>query len=761
MRTSQAARYARWSGMAAGAIAAVTLGVFLHRAWLARQERRQAPTPAPPSVERLSSELTFSKVEKDRTIFTVKASRSTEFKANDENLLEDVQITIFGREGTRHDTLHTRSCQYEKDSGEIRCDGEVQIDLQSAKDAARADAATRRAHVETRRVSFDRSSGVARTDEKVTFAFANCQGEGVGVSYRSGDGVLRLDKDVKLWLRPSGTAGASEEKQVEVTGSGLEYRRDTRRMQLAGPVRAVTESSEMTAGEMALELDASFRPQKLVALAGRDGSRPQARSTQAKGETQMAADEVAAEFHTEGWLQDIVATGRVEGQFKGEKGNEDFHADKTRASFWPRSERLKEVDATGNVALEDSWQGGVRRRLETNALKVLFTEAGKNRGYHVESAETLEPGTVEWAEAGEKGGKVVTRLSGDVLRARFAEKGRAQQVDVVNHVQVERRAEGQPNETATAQSGTAKFNRDGNWAQVDLKGDVRLEEAPVGQAANGRSARADAATFVRATQSAALTGNAVVSDEAARTTARRITFEQATGEIRAEGGVRTTEMQAGRGGVGLAPQAANLSADHLEANSQTGRAVYTGHARLWQGDAVIEADAIELLRPARQLNARGGVRAEFAQAALAQQTATQPQRGATWRVRAGTLTYWDADGKARLEKNVRAESAEGVIQAEAVDLYFTRTAGQGQQVTRAVATGGVEVRQGDRRATAERGEYTVAEGKFVLSGGNPTIFDASSGTTTGRQLTFYNADDTIIVDSELGSRTLTKHRVEK
>ena len=283
----------------------------------------------------------------------------------------------------------------------------------------------------------------------------------------------------------------------------------------------------------------------------------------------------------------------------------------------------------------------------------------------------------------------------------------------------------------------------------------------MGQAANGRSARADAATFVRATQSAALTGNAVVSDEAARTTARRITFEQATGEIRAEGGVRTTEMQAGRGGVGLAPQAANLSADHLEANSQTGRAVYTGHARLWQGDAVIEADAIELLRPARQLNARGGVRAEFAQAALAQQTATQPQRGATWRVRAGTLTYWDADGKARLEKNVRAESAEGVIQAEAVDLYFTRTAGQGQQVTRAVATGGVEVRQGDRRATAERGEYTVAEGKFVLSGGNPTIFDASSGTTTGRQLTFYNADDTIIVDSELGSRTLTKHRVEK
>jgi lipopolysaccharide export system protein LptA len=78
-----------------------------------------------------------------------------------------------------------------------------------------------------------------------------------------------------------------------------------------------------------------------------------------------------------------------------------------------------------------------------------------------------------------------------------------------------------------------------------------------------------------------------------------------------------------------------------------------------------------------------------------------------------------------------------------------------------VGTGGVIVEQGSRRATAERGEYTATEGKFVMSGGNPTLFDGASGTTTGRQLTFFLADDTIIVDSENGSRTLTKHRVEK
>ena len=113
-----------------------------------------------------------------------------------------------------------------------------------------------------------------------------------------------------------------------------------------------------------------------------------------------------------------------------------------------------------------------------------------------------------------------------------------------------------------------------------------------------------------------------------------------------------------------------------------------------------------------------------------------------------------------------------------MDLYFTRAttnpasgskssthgippASGAKQISRAVGTGGVIVDQAGRRATAERGEYTASDGKFVMSGGNPTLYDGSAGTTTGRQLTFYLADDTIIVDSENGSRTLTKHRVEK
>src|SRR5216683_1031178 len=85
-------------------------------------------------------------------------------------------------------------------------------------------------------------------------------------------------------------------------------------------------------------------------------------------------------------------------------------------------------------------------------------------------------------------------------------------------------------------------------------------------------------------------GKALARDATAETQAPRITFAQTTGEIRAEGGVRSTDFSAKGSGAQLAAVPANISADTLQANSRTGRALYTGHARLWQGDSVLEAD---------------------------------------------------------------------------------------------------------------------------------------------------------------------------
>jgi len=163
------------------------------------------------------------------------------------------------------------------------------------------------------------------------------------------------------------------------------------------------------------------------------------------------------------------------------------------------------------------------------------------------------------------------------------------------------------------------------------------------------------------------------------------------------------------------------------------------------------------------LNANGNVRAVFPQTP---QPGSNPAATPVWHISAGSLSYWDAEDRAHLEKDVFVQSADQRIRAPLLDLYFTRTgankSGEGgtSEISRAVGTGGVVVEQGNRRGTAERGLYTAADQKFVLTGGNPTLFDPVEGTTTGRELTFYRADDTIIVDSGNGLRTMTRHRVQ-
>src|SRR5258707_5911754 len=248
MKRSEAAKYARWSAAAALLLASLTAGVYLERKWAAYQEQQKAPPPAPQDVTRLSSGLTFSKGEGTQKIFTVEASKATEFRDKDARLLDDVKITIFGNKGERHDTIHTQSCQYEKMGGNMACSGEVQIDLESRADAQRAAKnpgirTEQKVHVETRGVIFNRATGMARTDQPVKFVFPNGAGEAVGVEYHSEEGTVRLLRDVQFSLKPpendiagKKTARVNTKEPIHVTVKSLDFWRESRTMQLDGPV---------------------------------------------------------------------------------------------------------------------------------------------------------------------------------------------------------------------------------------------------------------------------------------------------------------------------------------------------------------------------------------------------------------------------------------------------------------------------------------------------------------------------------------------
>ncbi len=826
MRRSEAARYARWSAAGALVLAGITTAVYLKRGYTRHIERKQAPPAAPADVTRQSNGINFKKNDGTRTIFQVQASKSTDFKGQDASLLEEVVVTIFGKAGDRHDVIRTHSCQYDQKSGDITCDGDVRIDAMSAADAELAErnpslAEARGTRVETRGVTFNRESGLASTNERVTFAFPSGTGDGTGLQYNSDEGTLRLLHDVRLRLtqapattaKKTGVSAAVDPRageDVRVKGSSLDFSRDSRLLHLLGPAEAETAAERLTAGELTLTLDDDFRAQTLVAsTSGSD--RPRVVSTKPGEEMNLESDSLTAHFVPEGWITKLDAAGHVTGFRKNATDEDAMTGDTGTLTFWPRFSQPKELNVNGNAVLRTKEEKtGDTRTLQTAAFRMEFAGGKEHESSKPLTAETLAAGTMEWTDSATQGGTIVparTQLQADKLAMTFTDAtGKPKEVHANGNVRTERWLTGHPVQTATAATGTALMAQDGAWSQMDLQGDVKLKEAD-------RSAQGDHAVFDRAAQTATLTGHAVARDATTLTQARRIVFTQNTGDIFADGGVRSTDFSAKSSAVQLAPAPANITADELHGNSKTGRALYTGKARLWQGDSVLEANSIELLRDAHVLNAAGNVRAVFPQAAggPAIGPSAQPAKSASfnppsrpvnasqgtpkksqlWHTASETLTYNDLEGHARLEKNVVVQSADQKMRGPILDLYFTKgpaadTASATQsasnanaanagtapnsaaqplagsrQISRAVGTGGVTVEEGDRRAVADRGEYSADSGKFVMSGGKPTLYDGTSGTTTGTQLTFFLADDTIIVDSENGSRTLTKHRVQQ
>ena len=85
---------------------------------------------------------------------------------------------------------------------------------------------------------------------------------------------------------------------------------------------------------------------------------------------------------------------------------------------------------------------------------------------------------------------------------------------------------------------------------------------------------------------------------------------------------------------------------------------------------------------------------------------------------------------------------------------------QASQLDRIVCQGNIVLQQPNRRGTGDKLVYTAAEGKFKLTGGPPSIFDAEHGQVTGDSLTFYSRDDRVLVEGNT-TPTVTKARVIK
>jgi lipopolysaccharide export system protein LptA len=780
MRTTEAARYARWSAGIAVLLIVVVACVYGARDWQSRQARKKVPAAVPSSVEQRSAGFTFSKVVGDRTEFTVRASRATEFAEGGRSLLEDVWITAYGGAGERFDNLHTHTCDYLTASESISCAGDVQIDLDRASDQQsqtgkpQQENDSKLVRVATSHVFFDHKTGLAQTDRPANFQFSQGEGRGVGFRYEVPQGEMQLLSSVELALHsadPADHTSHAPTQLLNLSGSSMSFEDGQHMIHVTGPVHAHQANFDLVCGKLDVELDEHNYAHRLIATENPElrSDGPSPISLKAATITALASPER---------IDAIIAEGGVYAVAQSPDGKDELQADRVGTELDPISNLPRLLIATGNVTVHSSRAGGVKN-LQTSMLRLDFAASKKGDQSRVKHAVT-PAGTLELQDKEMVSGKPIEekmRLAAQHLEADFSGENDLRELRGSEDIHFEKQiGEGSP-QIATSRDMVAQFEPGGGWSTVDQTGNVELHQ-------DNETARAERAHFERSSDITLLEGSVVVTDPSSRTTARSAIFNQATNEFHAIGRVATVETSSGGGSqfVNFATGPARVSGERLDGNSATGRSIYSGKARLWQGDSIVEGETIDLNRQTHVLIANGQVHAVFPQAPRVNPSHAGPSKPEYWHAESNRLTYLSDESRGRMEERVHAHSDEGSMTGDAVDFFFApagnpatpdadapgkqvqgpaKESGGGQQLIRASAFGKVKVEQQGRHGNGDRADYTAENGKIVLSGGSPTVYDASGNATHGRQLTFFFGDDSIDIDSAEGSRTLTLHQVEK
>jgi len=195
----------------------------------------------------------------------------------------------------------------------------------------------------------------------------------------------------------------------------------------------------------------------------------------------------------------------------------------------------------------------------------------------------------------------------------------------------------------------------------------------------------------------------------------------------------------------------NVTANRLDYDGSNSRATYTGSARLWQTETVVQADKIVLDDKTGNLHATTAVRTvmTLTQPADAKDQTKKPaatdkttKTPPTTTV-AEELVYEDDKHKATYTTKAHMNGPDGDLTADRIELFLSDNGGE---LERAEADGGVVSREQNRRAYGDHLTYIAAKDEYTMVGKPVKVFDDTPPDcklTVGTTLTFHKSVDTI------------------
>jgi lipopolysaccharide export system protein LptA len=738
-------------------------------------------------IKQTAKGFQFSKSDGKRTLFTVEASDIKEFKLNGKAELHNVNIVLYGRDSSRYDQIYGDDFAFNQKTGDVSAKGDVQIDLVAnpagivSPDQATPKELKNPIHLKTRDLVFNKNSGNASTDARVEFSTPQAKGWAVGVHYAGKTNVLTLVSQIHLELTGEHAAVidaehgtiSNEPREIVLDHPHLE--------QQTGTVKADRATFYLSQQNHVDRVLAEGN----ISTVARGASGSSAKKEQVS-EIRGQADQAEFLFVPgEDVLHTAVMSGHVHVQ---ETGAQTLIGDAGRMIFdFAGDNELKRVHAVDAVRVRETKSTAQRNAsvasspedFELTAPAIDFAVAHGNTLKH---AETQGAAQITIAQAQEAGGAKValqpqqTIVTAAKFQAEFSDAGGHNHLARVHGSPDARIVNSVPDKAdrvSTSESVDAVFQPQGGIDSITQTGKVVYVDGQ--DPARRMQAWANSARYTPSDQMLVLTGNPRIASGGMETTSSRVRINRASGEAVADGEVKSTYSD-----IKEQPNGALLASSspiHVTAQSMTARntgsAVYTGKARLWQDANVIEAPTIQFDREHRSVTAQGTtvqpvqtMVAEPVKSAAKGKTAAVPSPISITGLK---LTYADSERKAHYEGGVVAKGTDFTASATTVDAYLVARsqspasnslAGTGQ-LDRMVAVGDVLIQQPNRRAEGQKLVYMGADDKFVLTGGPPSIFDAEHGKITGVSLTFFRRDDRVLVEGEASSPVVTTTRVAR
>ena len=790
-------RLRRWLVVIAVLFSAVVAGMYFYARSRQRDVLKEIPNKLGFEIKQTAAGFQFSKSDGKRTLFTIQATDLKQFKLNGSAELHNVSIVLYGRDSTRFDQISGDNFIYDKKSGNITASGEVEIDLEAnpkgltAPDQATPKELKNPIHLKTRDLVFNQESGDASTNARVDFRTPQATGWSVGLQYAGKSNVLTLDSQIHVAL------GGQDAANLFATHATIT--RDPRVIVLEHP------RMERSAGTLQAE-QATFLlgPENNVERVLASGNVRAEAKELANDQLSVRADEAELLLTPKGnLLRTATLTGHVHAQRIG-TANTQGDAGRVIVSF-ARNNEIQKVHSEEGVRLsqhaanaeKSSTNTSPPQDFELTAQAIDFFLAEGRRLDHAETSGTAQinifPAQNSAAESAENSNQR-TAITAGRFNAKFVASAdgtnRLTSIHGSPNAKIVSFSPGVPDRVSTSEMVDATFLPQGGIASIVQQGNVAFTD---GQTPEKRTqAWAAKAVYTPADRVLILSGSPRVAQGTMVTSARTIRINRTNDDAFAEGDVKSTysELKEQPDGALLASSSPiHVTAANMTAHNSPAIALYEGNARLWQDANIIEAPSIQFDRDQRSVVAQGKggqpvstVLVEANAASSKNLEAKNPAKGEvkakrkaankaddTVAVTAARLTYADADRRAHYEGGVVATSTAFTAAANSMDVFLLpRSQASGNQslttaakLDRMVAQDNVTIQQTGRRAEGHTLVYTAADDKFVLTGGPPSIFDAERGKITGVSLTFFRADDRVLVEGEASTPVVTQTRVAR